>query len=163
MTSIILIIFFTIFVVISCLEIYKYFFNFKKSLSRYLNTNSIKELQYKTESNNNDKQKLIKNYLSRIKSLTHQENVKLRKITNEINEMNIFNNKYWKIVKTLGNIEFGYPFTIGDTIILSESYIQNVGSDKLMNTLIHEKIHVNQRKNQDYYFLNGLMIIMENL
>ena len=52
---------------------------------------------------------------------------------------NYFDN--WNIVKTLGKkIEFGYPYTIGDSILLSENYIHTGDDDSLINSLVHEKI-----------------------
>ena len=89
--------------------------------------------------------------MDKIRPLDYSEKVKINNLTNIINQKKIFDDNYWNIVKTLDVIEFGYSFTIGKYIILPETYIRTVDNDKLMNTLIHEKIHVNQRINQDFY------------
>lgn len=64
----------------------------------------------------------------------------------------------WKI-SICRDIMFNYPFTLGDIIFFPISYIiseynlsnktnKSIKSKKLINTLIHEKIHTSQRKNE---------------
>jgi hypothetical protein len=47
----------------------------------------------------------------------------------------------WRFIISSAFLEFGYPFTIGDTIIIPEHKVKNID----VETLIHEKIHIYQR------------------
>jgi hypothetical protein len=53
------------------------------------------------------------------------------------------------------NIFFNYPFTLGDIIYLPIQYIEKCLSSntpkQLTETLIHEKLHVSQRQNEDIW------------
>jgi len=143
---------FVLFIVVFNIRRYYSDFNLQKELLNYLGKLSVQELQYKTQLDSNDKNILIKNYLNKVKPLSNLENLKIKNLTNTIDDKKIFNDTNWNIVKTLGKkIEFGYPYTIGDSILLSENYIHTGDDDSLINSLVHEKIHVNQRKNQELY------------
>ena len=125
--------------------------NHYKLFYKYLNELSNIELQRKTQLKSNNKSELIDKYIDSIKLLNQIEKHKIMILTKKIDKMKIFNDNIWKIRKTKNNIEFGYPYTIGDIIVLSEKYINTGDNDSLINTLIHEKIHINQRKNQEFY------------
>lgn len=80
--------------------------------------------------------------------------------------INSKSNKYAKLFDTGKNIwkisickdiMFNYPFTLDDVIFLPISYIVSeynlsknnlIKSKKIINTIIHEKIHISQRKNE---------------
>jgi len=57
----------------------------------------------------------------------------------------------WKI-SICKNIMFNYPFTLDDIIFIPINYIiseyKSIKSNKIINTLIHEKIHISQRFNE---------------
>ena len=55
----------------------------------------------------------------------------------------------WKFAKVSLHIELGWPHTIGDTIVLSDSYFTDSVTQMLI-TMIHEKIHVYQRAYPEY-------------
>lgn len=71
----------------------------------------------------------------------------------------------WKIYKSKNYLENGMPFTIGNFIIIPEKFItngvnyyksnkdlqRNPFSPELLETLIHEKLHIIQRNNQDSF------------
>ena len=50
----------------------------------------------------------------------------------------------WKIAKISEDIEMGFPHTLGDVIILGDSFFNLIYEQQLV-TLLHEKIHVYQR------------------
>lgn len=54
----------------------------------------------------------------------------------------------WKLVKLDVSIENGFPHTLGDVIILSDAFFSRPIEDMTV-TLIHEKVHVFQRKHPD--------------
>lgn len=50
----------------------------------------------------------------------------------------------WKMIKMSNTYDFGFPNTINDCILLSENVIK-LDKKKLVELLVHEKIHVYQR------------------
>lgn len=78
-------------------------------------------------------------------------------IPNELK--NVFNKYPWKVLISTENLEMNMPFTIHDTIILPEKRIDNWIIDNsndnipidLIDVLIHEKIHIIQRINQNKF------------
>ncbi len=61
----------------------------------------------------------------------------------------------WKIAISRNGLEMNMPFTLDDIIIMPLDTIkflnQSENSDLFIQTLIHEKIHILQRKNQDKF------------
>jgi hypothetical protein len=51
----------------------------------------------------------------------------------------------WKFAKVSNDIELGYPHTLEDTIVVSPQFLETP-EDQMMITLLHEKIHIYQRK-----------------
>ena len=51
----------------------------------------------------------------------------------------------WKFAKVSNDIELGYPHTLEDTIVLSPKFLETP-EDQMTITLLHEKIHIYQRK-----------------
>lgn len=52
----------------------------------------------------------------------------------------------WKIAKVHPKTEWGAPFTMGDTIFLSEDFFKEASQQNKWRTLVHEKLHVFQRR-----------------
>lgn len=52
----------------------------------------------------------------------------------------------WKFAKVTADIENGYPHTLGDIIIVSPYFFSNDRENQRI-TLVHERVHVFQRKN----------------
>lgn len=88
-----------------------------------------KELYYKSYKNFNLKEKLKLWFMI----------CKINYLTNGT----FYRNIKWKFVKIDKNIENGFPHTIGDIIVL-----YNIPND--IDTLIHEKFHIYQRKYSNY-------------
>lgn len=59
------------------------------------------------------------------------------------NDLNI-----WNICVTKNNFMFNYPFTLSNIIFIPKNIIN---SKDIVNTLIHEKIHIFQRYNINYW------------
>ena len=57
------------------------------------------------------------------------------------------NNK-WYLIKTRNNLEYGRPFTLDKYIFLPK---KNIFNNSIEETLLHEYIHIDQRKNQRRY------------
>lgn len=70
------------------------------------------------------------------------------KINKNYNQFKKFNNVKWNFVKLSTNIELSMPFTLQNTIFLTESIFTDSSP---IYTLIHEKIHVIQRLYPDIF------------
>ena len=66
------------------------------------------------------------------------------KIRIVVNSTKYFKNIPWKFSKVKSNIENGYPHTLGDMIVLSDTFFRMSSQDQLL-TLFHEQCHVFQR------------------
>lgn len=82
-------------------------------------------------------------------NFTNAEKSKLEKCIKKIDEKitkykNLFNID-WKFAKISNHIELGYPHTLEDIIMLSPKFLETE-EDQMMITLLHEKIHIYQRK-----------------
>jgi len=64
-----------------------------------------------------------------------------------LNYKQLYNTK-WNLIKTRNNLEYGRPFTLDEYIFLPENDIFNLD---IKTTLLHEKLHIHQRLNQDKY------------
>jgi hypothetical protein len=79
-------------------------------------------------------------------------NIRLRKINLPYFDGNVAADIVWKMGITKDtNYENGYPHTIKDTILLSRNY--NVNMNSLVDILVHEKVHIYQKKYYDKYLL----------
>ena len=112
----------------------------KNVFKNYFDKCSINDLKLKTKSNNNFENV----YFNRINKFSENEKNKIIKLVNKIDKQQIFKNKKWNFVKTK-DLEFNFPRTLGQYIILPYNF--NFSSE----TLIHERMHVSQRNNQEYY------------
>ncbi len=58
--------------------------------------------------------------------------------------------KRWTFLKMDHNIDWGFPFTLEDVIVLPDTFVSSIG-DRSVRTLKHESIHIHQRQHQDQY------------
>jgi hypothetical protein len=74
---------------------------------------------------------------------------KLESSNNLLKDASLFilNSIPWKFYISHNNLENSMPYTIGQRIIIPESKLDNIGE----NTLIHEKIHILQRRFQSQF------------
>lgn len=78
--------------------------------------------------------------------------------TNPYKKLFSTNIDVWNVSIFESNLMFNYPFTLGDVIffpldyIISEFNISNTTNTiKIINTLVHEKIHIAQRYNEEIW------------
>jgi hypothetical protein len=95
---------------------------------------------------NLQKKTLMKTYYNSIVSISDRDKKIIQKTLESIN--NKVKNKYlnsidWNIA-VFKNIENNYPHTHGNTIFIPNNMISNI--DNYKDTLLHEKVHVLQRK-----------------
>lgn len=57
----------------------------------------------------------------------------------------------WKFAKLSDELEYSFPHTHSDTIFIPETMLKSDLSDKLIGTLVHEMIHVWQRKSPNRF------------
>lgn len=81
-----------------------------------------------------------------VRNFTETDKEKLKKVTelaeSIISKHPIFPKIEWVYIKVGNNYEFGYPHTVNGAIVLPERALNNLN----LETIIHEKIHVLQRK-----------------
>lgn len=53
----------------------------------------------------------------------------------------------WKFLKLADHMDWGYPFTLTDTIVLPSKQIRHITAE----TLLHEAIHIEQRMNPTHF------------
>ena len=136
-----------------------------KKYFQYLNKNDLeaREIIYYNASNINrpSTNSIIEHYCDNVLEFTSDERTKIKSVVNYIYR-NISNKflgyfKNWRFAKFSNTIENGYPHTHGDTIFLSQRLVDNLTEEyntpldirkisNLVDTLIHENVHVLQRK-----------------
>lgn len=169
-----------LFIVVIIYNIYKYITIYNKQVI-FLKKNLLNKLlinndiYYKTFYNNDFKVRninSINDYFPLIKNSTNNFTLlnKIKIIKCTINADNFFNNiNYeWLNGKKINNLpwifgcikgklyEQGLPHTVNDTIIISSEYINKYNIYSLTKILIHEKIHIYQKKynNDSKIFIN---------
>lgn len=86
-------------------------------------------------------------YLSSLVEFTSHEKAELSALVEAIEDLyptKRLSKLPWRFAKVSLEIEHGWPHTLEDVIILPEDYLQNP-KEKVMLTLVHEKVHVFQR------------------
>lgn len=108
--------------------------------SEFFNNMNKKDLKIRNVKNKEDYKKL---YYESFKNFNFMEKINLWFIILKINILTFnyknYRNIKWKFVKIDKNIENGFPHTLEDVIVLS-----NIPNN--IDTLIHEKFHIYQRK-----------------
>lgn len=115
--------------------------------SGYINKFSQKDMEVRKCDNKKLCEKLYQNNLIHFSYDDKRDLQKLIKLCNEklIKYKNLYNVP-WKLCKTTRKLEEGMPHTHTDIIFLSDSFFRTNNDESKMITLIHEKLHVYQRK-----------------
>ena len=114
--------------------------------SKYFNTFNKNDFKVRNCKNIEECKKLYKFNLIKFNDYEKESLIYLiNKANLLIKEHSSFYNIKWKLCKTTDNIEEGMPHTHGDIIFLSHKFFDNPEKYKI-RTLIHEKIHIYQRK-----------------
>jgi hypothetical protein len=88
-----------------------------------------------------------------LRKITKDEKNKINNIINKADRLiklagiKCLLNIPWKFLISRNNLEMSMPFTIDNMIVIPEKEISTIS----VSTLIHEKIHILQRKNQDKF------------
>ena len=89
-------------------------------------------------------------------NFTEADKFKINNVLNSLKKriMN-FNNKNntnfpvmktWNLIKISSDIDWGFPYTIDNYIVISDDFITNVSKKQMLSTLFHEQFHIYQRK-----------------
>jgi len=97
----------------------------------------------------NNAQSYMKLYVDSLTEFSEEEKKDLTDTVQKANVLlegtkNIYG-IHWRFAKISENIEQGWPHTIGDTIVLSRQFF-GASKEQKVETLIHEKLHVYQRR-----------------
>ena len=90
-----------------------------------------------------------KTYYNALQIFNNSEKLKLERciknIDEKIRQYKNLSSIEWKFAKVSNDIELGYPHTLEDIIVLSPKFLETP-ENQMMITLLHEKIHIYQRK-----------------
>jgi hypothetical protein len=90
-------------------------------------------------------------YIEAFEELTDSDKTLLTRIVDEANRLtSSYKNLQqleWRIAKVRNTIEYGLPHTIGNMIVISKDTLRRPEKE-IVNTMIHEKLHVFQRMNR---------------
>jgi hypothetical protein len=106
------------------------------------------KFRVKTRVNNMKKREMKDMYIENIMDFTNDEKAT---ITNSVNYLfSHFKSKVplisnWKFIKLNSDVDWGYPFTIEDYIVLPSDKIP-LNEKEFAKTLFHEQLHIIQRK-----------------
>lgn len=134
--------------------------NLTRQLSNYISYFSKYEISFKTNNKlkNLDPKEILKFYQDNIYNFTHKEIKILKKSIKIINKRFNYNflKKNWNFIKISDDIEKSMPFTLGKYIFLPEKFLNIMTQNKkipdfILETLIHEKIHIFQRYNYNLF------------
>ena len=138
----------------------------KDDLIKYLDKVSNQEIYFKTNKKSLKKTDLYQYYTDNILNFTESEKIAITKcvkyIKKEGNKYDFLTNLSWNFVKLSNKIEKGMPFTLGkhiyfstkflDEIVKITEYNDNKNFIEFCDTLIHEKIHIIQRTNEELFY-----------
>ncbi len=115
--------------------------------SSYFNEMSPLDLEARASFSIDD---YLQKYIKSIKDFSTEEQIVLEE---DIKYANILCEKYsnlmnipWKLAKLCCHIEKGFPHTLEDIIFIGEDFFKKQNQIQQVQTLIHEKIHIYQRK-----------------
>lgn len=89
-------------------------------------------------------------YLASFEELTETDKVLLARVVEEANKLTTsyknLQQLQWRIAKVKNTVEYGLPHTMGNMIVINKDTLLRPEKE-LINTMIHEKIHIFQRMN----------------
>ena len=112
---------------------------------------------YGSSSNINNMRNIAKKiYVKNTINFTEVDKFKLNNILNSLNrriiDFNKKNNtnipvmKTWNLIKISSDMDWGFPYTIDNYIVISDDFITNGLTEQMLSTLFHEQFHIYQRK-----------------
>jgi len=157
---VILLILFIIFIILA-IYLFKYLYSNSSSSIQYVSNRYMKNIVNKSiyfdkmsrldliarKSGSSEDYK--RKYYNSLIAFNNADKSKLEKCIKNIDlKIKKYKNLYaidWKFAKVSDDIELGYPHTLEDTIVLSPKFLETP-EDQMMITLLHEKIHIYQRR-----------------
>lgn len=89
-------------------------------------------------------------YIEAFEELSESDKTLLTRIVDEANRLTSsyinLQQLEWRIAKVKNTVEYGLPHTIGNMIVISKDTLRRPEKE-IVNTMIHEKLHVFQRMN----------------
>lgn len=147
--------------IILAIYLFKYLFNNSSSSIQYVSNrymqNTINKSVYFNKMSRLDliarksgsSEDYKKKYYNSLIAFNNADKSKLEKcIKNIDHKIRKYKNVYgidWKFAKVSNDIELGYPHTLEDVIVLTPKFFE-LPEDQMKITLLHEKIHIYQRK-----------------
>lgn len=83
-------------------------------------------------------------YCDAVLEFTEEDKIALTQVIQKFPELA---RRSWKFLKLADHLDWGYPFTLNNTIVLPSKQIKNITPE----TLMHESIHIEQRMNPAYF------------
>jgi hypothetical protein len=118
--------------------------------SEYFNNMNSYDLQVRKSNNKNE---YFKKYQLGYQTFTMEQKNILLNIINiiekKINKYKNFKNIKWVFVKIDTDLENSFPHTIENVIVLSNKFFYS-STNRQINTIIHEKVHIYQRMYPEY-------------
>lgn len=116
--------------------------------SQYFQRMSNTDLFVRSISSTSGYEKL---YIDNIQEFTQKEREQLRMYIDSVDRVTStrwpgIHAITWKFCKLNMSIENGWPHTLGDVIVLSRKFFEDIPESKRVEILLHEKIHVYQRQ-----------------
>lgn len=145
---------------LSAKEAAKVFLNSEKfpQIKKFrLNEIYARTTYYGSSSNINNMRNIAKKiYTKNTINFTEVDKFKINNNLNSLNKRIIdFNNKNntnipvmktWNLIKISSNMDWGFPYTINNYIVISDDFITNTTTKQMLSTLFHEQFHIYQRK-----------------
>lgn len=85
---------------------------------------------------------MIRQYMLAVRSFSEDERRRLRAIIQLFPELRA---RAWKFVKVASYMDFGYPYTLEDVVILPSTFLRHHSRHEAAVTLLHESLHIEQR------------------
>lgn len=87
---------------------------------------------------------MIRQYMLAVRSFSDDERRRLRAIVQLFPELR---SRAWNFVKVASYMDFEFPYTLQDVVILPSTFLRQHSRHEAAITLLHESLHIEQRAN----------------
>lgn len=88
---------------------------------------------------------MLRQYMLAVRSFSTSERTRLLSIINNGPRLRA---RTWKFVKVADFMDFGFPYTLNDVVVLPSSFLTRHDENEIAVTLLHESFHIDQRAHQ---------------